>query len=83
MPTTPNTGPDTTPKQEVTPGGFSEAVTTYHDRLSVPLEEWTPRRPERPEKSGLSKPLRVVSDYEPSENKKLRVVQKPDRQLVP
>lgn len=56
----------TTPAQEITPGGFSEAVASYHDRLSVPLDEWTPHRPERPEKSGLSKPLRVVSDYEPA-----------------
>jgi excinuclease ABC subunit B len=56
----------TTPKAEVSNHGFSEAVATYHDRLATPLEEWTPHRPERPEKSGLSKPLRVVADYEPA-----------------
>ncbi|MAW82539.1 MAG: excinuclease ABC subunit B [Parvularcula sp.] len=55
-----------TPQEEVTKGGFSEAVATYHDRLATPLAEWTPHRPERPEKTGRSKPLRVVSDYEPA-----------------
>ncbi|NOX94902.1 MAG: excinuclease ABC subunit UvrB [Alphaproteobacteria bacterium] len=55
-----------TPREDVTPGGFSESVATYHDRMATPLEEWTPHRPVRPEKSGLSKPFRVVSDYEPA-----------------
>lgn len=56
----------TTDRSEITPGGFSEAVALYHDRLATPLEEWAPHRPERPEKSGLSKPLRVVSEYQPA-----------------
>ncbi len=55
-----------TPREDVTPGGFSESVATYHDRMAIPLSAWTPHRPERPEKSGLSKPFRVVSDYEPA-----------------
>jgi excinuclease ABC subunit B len=55
-----------TDRADITPGGFSEVVATYHERLATPLENWTPHRPERPEKSGRSKPLRVVSDYEPA-----------------
>ncbi len=56
----------TTDQADITPGGFSEAVASYHDRLATPLADWTPHRPDRPEKSGRSKPLRVVSDYEPA-----------------
>ena len=54
----------TTPRAEITPGGFSEAMAAYHDK--VQLSEWVPHRPERPAKSGKSRPLRVVSDYEPA-----------------
>ncbi|MEQ8751181.1 MAG: DEAD/DEAH box helicase family protein, partial [Amphiplicatus sp.] len=53
-----------TPKSEIAPGGFSEAVAQYHERVST--SEWTPHRPERPVVSGRSKPLRVVSSYEPA-----------------
>ncbi|MEZ5896991.1 MAG: excinuclease ABC subunit UvrB [Parvularculaceae bacterium] len=57
----------TTPKADITPGGFSESVATYHERLAEPLEAWTPHRPERPATTKkLSKPLRVVSAYEPA-----------------
>ena len=54
-----------TAREDITPGGFSEAVALYHDRLAAPIDEWTPHRPERPE-TGPSKPLRVVSAYEPA-----------------
>ncbi len=59
----PTTQPST-PREEITPGGFSEAMAAYHDRVQT--SEWTPHRPERPTITGLSKPLRVVSDYEPA-----------------
>jgi len=55
-----------TPKSEVTHHGFSESVATYHDRLATPLAQWVPHRPERLPASGLSKPLRVVSAYQPA-----------------
>ncbi len=64
-PKRPTTQP-TTPKAEITPGGFSEAVATYHDRLAQPLTEWIPHRPERPVSRGLSRPLRVKSAYSPA-----------------
>ncbi len=55
----------TTPKAEVTPGGFSEAVATYHDTHAPTV--WEPHRPERPVTSkSLSRPLRVKSAYEPA-----------------
>ncbi|MEZ5893765.1 MAG: excinuclease ABC subunit UvrB [Parvularculaceae bacterium] len=54
----------TTPKSEIVKGGFSEAMAAYHDK--VQLSDWTPHRPVRPAKSGKSRPLRVVSDYEPA-----------------
>ncbi|MEE2692383.1 MAG: excinuclease ABC subunit UvrB [Pseudomonadota bacterium] len=53
-----------TPKSEITPGGFSEAVALYHERVSN--SDWTPHRPERPVVTGRSRPLRVVSSYEPA-----------------
>ncbi|HNR76617.1 MAG TPA: excinuclease ABC subunit UvrB, partial [Parvularculaceae bacterium] len=55
-----------TPKSELTtaPGGFSEAVATYHDRHMPAL--WTPHRPERPVSRGLSRPLKVKSQYQPA-----------------
>jgi excinuclease ABC subunit B len=56
----------TTPKAEITHGGFSEAVATYHDRLATPLESWVPHRPERPVSKGLSRPLKVKSAYQPA-----------------
>ncbi len=56
----------TTPKAEITPGGFSEAVATYHDRLAQPLGDWVPHRPERPVSRGLSRPLKVKSAYSPA-----------------
>ena len=56
----------TTPKAEVAPGGFSEAVATYHERLAQPLTSWIPHRPERPVSRGLSRPLRVKSAYQPA-----------------
>ncbi len=61
----PTSQPATDPAA-VTDHGFSEAMATYHDRMATPLEAWIPHRPERPERSGLSGPLRVVSDYEPA-----------------
>ncbi|MEL6364022.1 MAG: excinuclease ABC subunit UvrB [Pseudomonadota bacterium] len=51
--------PDTAPAS-----GFSEAVATYHDRYA-PVE-WSPHRPERPEKLDGGRRLSVVSDYEPA-----------------
>ncbi len=49
----------------ITPGGFSEAVASYHDKVST--SEWVPHRPERlPTTKSMSKPLRVVSQYEPA-----------------
>ncbi|HXI88086.1 MAG TPA: DEAD/DEAH box helicase family protein, partial [Parvularculaceae bacterium] len=53
-----------TAKADVTPGGFSEAVATYHDKVKT--SDWTPHRPERPLASDKSKPLRVVSAYQPA-----------------
>ena len=47
----------------IQPGGFSEAVATYHAR-HTPVE-WAPHRPDRPERK-RSVPLRVVSDYAPA-----------------
>ena len=58
------TAQPTTPKSEITPGGFSEAISLYHERVST--SEWTPHRPERPTVKGASKPLKVVSAYEPA-----------------
>jgi excinuclease ABC subunit B len=66
MPRKRPTSQPVTPRAEITPGGFSESVATYHDRLSVPLTEWIPHRPERPVSKGLSKPLRVKSAYQPA-----------------
>ncbi len=60
------TSQPTTPKAEITPGGFSEAVATYHERLAQPLTSWSPHRPERPVSRGLSRPLRVKSAYQPA-----------------
>jgi len=62
------TAQPTTPRADLTPvaGGFSEAVATYHDRLSQPLADWIPHRPERPVSRGLSRPLRVTSAYSPA-----------------
>ncbi len=56
----------TTPKSELTPvaGGFSESVQRYHERILETQGEWVPHRPERPIVKGLSKPLRVVAQYE-------------------
>ena len=60
----PNAYPTTDPAA-VTPGGFSEAVATYHEAHAPAA--WTPHRPERPNASAsLSRPLRVKSDYEPA-----------------
>ncbi|MGV6800527.1 MAG: excinuclease ABC subunit UvrB [bacterium] len=44
--------------------GFSEAITTYHDRMTGP--DWVPHRPERPIKLLSGKPLQVKSDYQPA-----------------
>ncbi len=55
-----------TPRGDMTPGGFSEAVATYHERLGAPLTQWVPHRPERPVSRGLSRPLRVKSVYSPA-----------------
>ena len=54
----------TTPKDEIVPGGFSEAVSGYHERYTP--EAWTPHRPERPEKTLGGKAFKVVSEYEPA-----------------
>jgi excinuclease ABC subunit B len=52
--------PDTLPEGT----GFSEAITTYHDRMAeVP---WAPHRPERPAHVITDRPLKVVSEYEPA-----------------
>ena len=54
-----------TPAEDITPGGFSEAVATYHQKHEA--VDWVPHRPERPDTAKvLSKPLRVVSVYEPA-----------------
>lgn len=54
-----------TPDAQIIPGGFSEAVAAYHDHHAPVV--WTPHRPERPDTTqALSKPLSVVSDYEPA-----------------
>ncbi|MFQ5562553.1 MAG: excinuclease ABC subunit UvrB [Parvularculaceae bacterium] len=53
-----------TPESEATASGFAEAVAAYHDRVAA--ADWTPHRPERPVRPALSKPLRVVSAYEPA-----------------
>ena len=55
-----------TPAAETAPGGFSEAVALYHDRLMASRADWTPHRPERPVVKGASRPLKVVSAYEPA-----------------
>ena len=60
------TSQPTTDKAEIADHGFSEAMATYHERMALPLDEWSPHRPERPPKSGLAKPLKVVSAYEPA-----------------
>ncbi len=59
------TSQPTTAKEDLiqVPGGFSEAVATYHDRHAPQV--WEPHRPERPERK-LTNPLRVVSEYEPA-----------------
>ncbi len=44
--------------------GFSEAITSYHDRMAP--AEWSPHRPERPEKHPDQKPFELVSEYEPA-----------------
>ena len=54
-----------TASEDVTQGGFSEAVATYHERLATPLETWVPHRPDRPATS-LTNPLRVASEYQPA-----------------
>ncbi len=59
----PTTQPST-PREEIIPGGFSEAMANYHATVST--SEWTPHRPERPSLPKLSRPLRVVSSYEPA-----------------
>ncbi|GAB4521374.1 MAG: hypothetical protein Kow00133_08270 [Amphiplicatus sp.] len=48
------------------PGGFAEALAQYHARIVETRGAWTPHRPERPAASGKSRPLRVVSAYEPA-----------------
>ncbi|MDZ7627026.1 MAG: excinuclease ABC subunit UvrB [Parvularculaceae bacterium] len=60
------TAQPTTPRADLTPvaGGFSEAVATYHDRVTT--SDWTPHRPERPVSRGLSRPLKVKSAYQPA-----------------
>ncbi|MGE0410334.1 MAG: DEAD/DEAH box helicase family protein, partial [Amphiplicatus sp.] len=58
------TAQPTTPKADLVPGGFSEAVAAYHERVQT--ADWTPHRPERPVIAGKSRPLRVVSAYEPA-----------------
>ncbi len=56
-----------TPKSETINGGFSEAIALYHERVAADGALWTPHRPERPATSRhLSKPLRVVSAYQPA-----------------
>ncbi len=60
------TSQPTTPSAEITRGGFSEAVATYHERLAQPLSTWVPHRPERPVSRGLSRPLKVKSVYSPA-----------------
>ncbi len=52
------------PKDQPPLTGFSEAVATYHDRVAN--SDWTPHRPDRPVRPGLSKPLKVVSAYQPA-----------------
>ncbi|MEL7487934.1 MAG: DEAD/DEAH box helicase family protein, partial [Pseudomonadota bacterium] len=59
------TAQPTTPVEDLTPGGFSEAVQLYHEQHAP--EAWAPHRPERPPTAkALSKPLRVVSQYQPA-----------------
>ncbi|MEO0878241.1 MAG: excinuclease ABC subunit UvrB [Pseudomonadota bacterium] len=59
------TAQPTTPEAELTRGGFSEAVATYHEKHAGAA--WTPHRPERPDTAAaLSRPLKVVSTYEPA-----------------
>ena len=53
-----------TAKADLTPGGFSEAVALYHERVET--SDWKPHRPERPVVKGGSRPLKVVSKYEPA-----------------
>ena len=56
-----------TPEEDITRGGFSEAVATYHDRLATHLENWTPHKPDRPATTtSISKPLQVESAYQPA-----------------
>jgi excinuclease ABC subunit B len=53
-----------TPRDEIVAGGFSEAIAAYHERVAN--SAWVPHRPERPLVAGASKPLRVVSAYQPA-----------------
>ncbi|MBB5518824.1 excinuclease ABC subunit UvrB [Amphiplicatus metriothermophilus] len=55
-----------TPAAEIKAGGFAEALAQYHARIVETRGTWTPHRPERPAASGKSRPLRVVSAYEPA-----------------
>ncbi len=58
------TSQPTTAKADITDHGFAEAVAAYHDVHAARV--WEPHRPERPPSSGLSKPLRVQSAYQPA-----------------
>ena len=61
-PTTPTTSP-TTSKSTYNAGGFAEDLPSY---LTQDLGDWTPHRPQRPEKTEGGIAFQVVSQYEPA-----------------
>ncbi len=60
----PSSQPVTAPSN-IVPGGFTETIENYHELAAT--SKWVPHRPDRlPTAAALSKPLKVVSKYQPA-----------------